>query len=121
MPVKKIATQSVKATVSARVDGATKVLHEEEKIEEVVVELPDLKKGERYGSIRCVPSVKLSKNFQSVGIEIGFTEYPVVCTLGEPGANQADFEKVYDLATTMLVNKSVELQDLLKTLAAAKS
>lgn len=119
MPVKKIATQTTKATITKRVDGATVPVHEEEKETQIPVELPDLKEGERYGSIRCIPSVKLSKNFQSVGIEIGFSEYPVVCKLNDPEANKAEFEKVYDMSTTLLVDKSVELQELLKTLAAS--
>lgn len=66
--------------------------------------------------IRYVTSIKLSKNFQSIGLEIGFVEYPVKAGTDPEEAFEEVFAKVED----MLVQKTKDLEETLNTLGAKK-
>lgn len=98
---------AVKVTVT---DETTKqVVHEEESTKKVRVNGGAMK-------IRYIESVKISRNFQSIGLEVGFVEYPA-----DPSRPVSEvFAEAAALVEEEIVSKTAELEELLKSLGAKK-
>lgn len=107
-----IMTTKVEVTQGKGADKETLVDTEEAKTVSV-----DVPKAARYGAIRYVSSAKLSKHFQSVGVEIGFTEYPVPIT-EHPEDMTSEFARLCEVVENMLTNKVADLVESLDQLKA---
>jgi hypothetical protein len=104
-------TAHLGAKVSVTDEVTKELLHEEETTQRVKVN-----NGGGAMKIRYVESIKLSRNFQSIGLEVGFVEYPA-----DPNRPASEvFEEAAALVEEEIAKKVAELDVLLAKLGAKK-
>lgn len=114
--IKRKVTKGMLTTKATVVDSKTKrKLHEEEDNETIgTVEVPA---GAKVARLRYVIPMKLSFNYNSIGIEIGIESYPVVLRKGTAEEYEAAFSEMENLVEARLAAKASGLRQLLARLS----
>ncbi len=109
---------SVASTVTVSSGKGGKPMPKPEK--RVIQEEVDIPPGYHLAMMKAYVPVKLSYNYQSVGIEIG-AEIPYPVRIGNEDDIREGMEKVYAIVEEVLVEKAAGLKALLQSLAGLRA